>query len=118
MDFFVYLKKLDWGIIIPAVLLVCFGFAGIYSTCVAKNDFSNLEKQIIFFVAGFLVMIGISFFDYRILRNNSYFILVLYALCVLMLAGLHFFAPVIRGTRGWYKVGLLSLDPIEPTKIV
>jgi len=33
-------------------------------------------------------------------------------------AGLHFFAPEIRGTRGWYKIGLLSLDPVEPTKIV
>ena len=43
------LKKLDWGMIIPAVLLVCFGLAGIWSTCVAKNNFSNFEKQIIFF---------------------------------------------------------------------
>jgi len=112
------LKKLDWGIIIPAVLLVCFGLAAIYSTCVAKNNFSNLEKQIIFFVIGFIAMVALSFFDYRILRNNSYLILILYAICLLLLAGLHFFAPVIRGTRGWYKIGLLSLDPIEPTKIV
>ncbi|MGA2417844.1 MAG: rod shape-determining protein RodA [Candidatus Staskawiczbacteria bacterium] len=114
----IQLKKLDWGIIVPAVLLVCFGLTAIYSTCVAKNDFSNFEKQIIFFVVGFLVMIAISFFDYRILRNNSYLILILYGICLLLLAGLHFFAPVIRGTRGWYKIGLLSLDPIEPTKIV
>jgi len=112
------IKKLDWGIIIPAVLLVCFGLVAIYSTCVAKNNFSNLEKQIIFFVVGFLIMIAVSFFDYRILRNNSYLILILYGICLLLLAGLHFFAPVIRGTRGWYKIGLLSLDPIEPTKIV
>ena len=35
-----------------------------------------------------------------------------------MLLGLHFFAPVIKGSRGWYKVGILSVDPIEPTKIV
>ncbi len=112
------LKKLDWGLTIPAFLLVCFGLAAIYSTCVAKNNFSNFEKQIIFFAFGFLVMIAVSFFDYRILRNNSYLILILYGICLFLLAGLHFFAPVIRGTRGWYKVGLLSLDPIEPTKIV
>jgi rod shape determining protein RodA len=112
------LKKLDWGIIIPAVLLVCFGLAGIYSSSLAKNDFLNFYKQIIFFVAGVLLMIAISFFDYRILRNNSYLILVLYFLCLILLAGLHFFAPEIRGTRGWYKIWLLSLDPIEPTKIV
>jgi rod shape determining protein RodA len=116
--FFSYLKKLDWGIVIPAVLLVCFGLAAIYSISIAKNNFSNFEKQIVFFVVGFVVMIALSFFDYRILKDNSYLILILYGICLLLLAGLHFFAPVIRGTRGWYKVGLLSLDPIEPTKIV
>jgi rod shape determining protein RodA len=63
-------------------------------------------------------MIAVSFFDYRILRNNSYFILALYIICLLLLAGLHFFAPEIRGTKGWYKIGILSLDPIEPAKII
>jgi rod shape determining protein RodA len=112
------LKKLDWGIIVPVILLACFSLAAIWSTCVAKNNFSNFEKQAIFFAVGFLVMITVSFFDYKILKNNSYLILILYAICLLLLAGLHFFAPMIRGTRGWYKVGILSLDPIEPTKIV
>ena len=112
------IRKLDWKLVIPAVLLVCFGLVGIYSTCVAKNDFSNLEKQFIFFVAGFLIMTAVSFFDYRILRNNSLLILIFYGVCLLLLVGLHFFAPEIRGTRGWYKIGFLSLDPIEPTKIV
>ena len=118
MEVFSYIRKLDWGLIIPTVLLVCFGLAAIYSTCVAHNDFSNFQKQIIFFAIGFLVMILVSFFDYKILRNNSYLILVLYGVCVLLLAGLHFFAPVIKGSRGWYKIGVLSFDPIEPTKIV
>ena len=112
------LKKLDWGIIVSAILLVCFGLAAIYSTCLPKNNFSNFEKQFIFFIIGFLVMFAISFFDYRILRNNSYLILILYGICLALLVGLHFFAPVIRGARGWYKIGILSLDPIEPTKIV
>ncbi|OGZ73847.1 MAG: hypothetical protein A2998_03650 [Candidatus Staskawiczbacteria bacterium RIFCSPLOWO2_01_FULL_37_25b] len=113
-----HLKKLDWGIIISSVLLVCFGLGGIFSASAAKDDFLNLEKQIIFFVIGFLLMIAISFFDYRILRNNSYLILILYGLCFILLLGLQFFAPVIRGTKGWYKVGILSLDPIEPAKII
>jgi rod shape determining protein RodA len=112
------IRKLDWGLVVPVVALVCFGLAGIWSTCMAKNDFSNFYKQIIFFVVGFLVMVSLSFFDYRILKNNSYLILTLYWICLLLLLGLHFFAPEIRGTRGWYKVGFLSFDPVEPTKIV
>jgi len=113
-----HLKQLDWALIICAVLITVLGLVSIYSTCLAKGDFLNFEKQIIFFVIGFLAMILISFLDYRGLRNNSYFILALYFFCLIILAGLHFFAPVIRGTRGWYKIGILSLDPIEPTKIV
>lgn len=118
MNFFGYLRKLDWGLIIPAVLLVCFGLVAIWSTCVAKDNFANFYKEAIFFAVGFLAMILVSLFDYRILRNNSYLILVLYGICLLLLAGLHFFAPVIKGTRGWYRIGILSADPIEPTKIV
>jgi len=100
------------------MLLVCFGLLELYSVAVAKNDFSNFAKQIVFFAVGLLAMFAISFFDYRILKNNSYLILALYWICLLLLLGLHFFAPMIRGTRGWYKVGILSLDPIEPAKIV
>ena len=117
-NFLNHLKKLDWGIIISSVLLVCFGLGAIYSASVAKDNFLNLEKQAIFFVIGFLLMIAISFIDYRMLKNNSYLILILYGLCLALLLGLQFFAPVIRGTKGWYKMGLLSLDPIEPTKII
>src|SRR3989339_471922 len=113
-----YLRKLDWNLIISVVLIVCFGLLAIYSTCVAREDFSNLTKQIIFFAVGFFLMILISFLDYRIFRNNSYLILSFYFICLVLLAGLHFFAPDIRGTRGWYKIGLLSLDPIEPAKII
>ena len=102
----------------PAILLVFFGLAAIYSTCVAKNDYLNFEKQAIFFAVGLLLMFFVSFLDYRVLKNNSYFIFSLYIGCLLLLLGLYFFAPEIRGTRGWYKFWLVSLDPIEPTKIV
>ncbi|TSC95052.1 MAG: hypothetical protein CEN87_64 [Parcubacteria group bacterium Licking1014_1] len=113
-----HLKKLDWGIIISVALLVGFGLSAIYSFSLAKNNFLNLEKQIIFFAAGLFLMLAISFFDYRVLRNNSYVILIFYFMCLLLLAGLQFFAPEIRGTKGWYKIGFFSFDPVEPTKIV
>lgn len=113
-----FFKKLDWGIIISALAITAFGLAGIYSYGMAQHDFSDVKKQVIFLVVGFVAMILMSLSDYRILRNNSYLILVLYFLCLALLAGLHFFAPNIRGTRGWYRLGFLSLDPLEPTKII
>ncbi len=112
------LKKLDWVLIVSSVLLTCFGLVAIFSTSLAKDDYSNFVKQLIFFAVGLLLMFLISFLDYRILRNNSYLILILYFISLLLLLGVFFLAPSIRGTNRWYKIGELSLDPLEPAKIV
>ena len=113
-----HFRKLDWVLITCAVLISVFGLLGIYSTSLAKDNFLNFEKQVIFFAVGFILMLLISFFDYRILRNNSYLILIIYFISLILLTGLHFFAPIIRGTKGWYKIGFLTLDPSEIVKIV
>lgn len=63
-------------------------------------------------------MFLIGFFDLRALKNNPYMILFFYFICILALLGLFFFAPVIRGVKGWYKIGPFSVDPIELTKII
>ncbi len=113
-----HFKKLDWTLIIAAVLVCAFGLVAIFSTGMAKSDYSNFYKQLVFFTVGICAMVAISFLDYRVLRNNSYLILFFYGLAVLGLVGLYFFAPMIRGTRGWYKIGPVTLDPIEPAKII
>ena len=113
-----HLKKLDWTLIIVTLLLVGFGLLSIYSSSLGREDFLSFKKQIIFFGIGFFLMLFISFFDWRILRDNPYLILIFYFLCLASLAGLFFWAPEIRGVRSWYKLGPISIDPIEPTKII
>lgn len=113
-----HFEKLDWILTICTILVTSFGLVAIYSTSLAKDDFLNFEKQAAFFVFGLILMFAISFFDYRILRNNSYLILTLYFLSLLLLLGAFFLAPDIRGTNRWYRVGFLSFDPLEPAKII
>lgn len=113
-----YLKKLDWILIISAILLVVIGLVCIYSISLAKNDFLNFKKQIGFLMAGFLIMIFLGFFDWRGFRDNAYFVLILYAVCVFLLLGLFFMAPEIRGVRSWYKLGLFSFNPVGLATIV
>jgi len=113
-----HLKKLDWVLIVTAILLVGIGLLSIYSSSLGKGDFLNFKKQIIFFGVGFFLMFLISFFDWRELRENPYLILIFYFFCLLSLAGLFFLAPEIRGVKSWYKLGPVSLDPIEFTKII
>ncbi|MDP3996045.1 MAG: FtsW/RodA/SpoVE family cell cycle protein [bacterium] len=112
------LKQLDWILITAAVLLVLIGLLSIYSSSVGREDFSSFKKQIIFFALGIFLMIFFCFFEWRTFRESSCLILVLYSFCVLSLVGLFFFAPEIRGVQRWYKVGPLSIDPVEFTKIV
>ncbi|NCO80464.1 rod shape-determining protein RodA, partial [bacterium] len=114
----VHFKRLDWILIVVAILLVGIGFLSIYSSSLGKGDFLNFKKQVIFFGIGFFLMIILSFFDWRELREDPYLVLILYLICLFSLAGLFFFAPEIRGVRSWYKVGPISIDPIEFTKIV
>src|SRR3989344_882869 len=113
-----HLKGLDWILIGSAMALTGIGLLSIYSSSFAGNDFANFGKQILFLSVGVFLMIVISFFDYRILRNNSYLILFLYGMGLIALAGLFFFAPEIRGTQRWCRFGPFSVDPVEFMKIV
>lgn len=113
-----HFKKMDWVLVFLALLLTSIGLLSIYSSSFFKNDFLNFKKQIFFLVLGLFLMIIFSFLDWRILRENPYLILVLYFLSIFGLAFLFFFAPIIKGTRGWYKIGQITIDPIEPLKII
>ena len=97
--FWHYFKRLDWILIISAVLVTLFGLGAIYSSSLAKGNFLNFEKQIVFFIVGFCLMMIMALFDYRVLRNNSYLILVIYFISLILLAGTFFLGPEIRGTR-------------------
>ena len=91
----IHFKKLDWVLIVATLLLVGIGLLSIYNSSFGKGDFLSFKKQIIFFGIGFFLMIFISFFDWRILRDNPYLILIFYFLCLASLAGLFFWAPEI-----------------------
>lgn len=117
-DIIIHLRKLDWVLIVVTLLLVGIGLLSIYSSSLGKGDFLNFKKQLIFFGIGIFLMIFLSFFDWRTLREDPHLILILYFLCLASLVGLFFFAPEIRGTKSWYKLGPVSIDPIEFTKIV
>ncbi|HEY0090295.1 MAG TPA: rod shape-determining protein RodA [Candidatus Lokiarchaeia archaeon] len=117
-DIFNHFKRLDWVLIIVVVLLVVFGLVSLYSSSIGKGDFLNFKKQVIFFGIGFFLMIFFSFFDWRSLREDPYLILILYSISLASLVGLFFFAPEIRGVKSWYKIGPVSIDPIEFIKII
>jgi rod shape determining protein RodA len=114
---FNYLKRLDWVMIGSACLLTVFGLLSIYSSSSRENNFLNFKKQIVFFFIGFLMMLVFSYIDWREIRDNSYLILILYCICIFALLGLIILGYRVRGITGWYKIGPITIDPIEYTKI-
>jgi rod shape determining protein RodA len=108
-------RKIDWILIGVSFLLCVFGLISMYSS--SNGEFTSFYKQILFVVISFVLMFLVSFYDNRNLRENPFMIISFYLLCIVFLIGLFFFAPEIRGIRSWYKIGILSFDPIEPMKI-
>lgn len=103
--------KWDRVLIGSAVLLTGLGLVGIYSASLYRGDFSDFHKQLIFFGLGLLLMAVVSCFDYRKLRNNPYFVLIVYGSLLVSLLGL-FLVPAVRGARRWYSLGPISFDPM------
>lgn len=113
-----HLKKMDWALVFLAVLLTCVGLISIYSSSNFRGDFSNFYKQIFFLILGLILMFVFSFVDWRMFRENPYFLLTIYFINVFALGFLLFLGPIIKGTKGWYKIGPFSFDPIESLKLI
>lgn len=113
-----HFRQFDWTLIASSLLLAMAGLISLYSSSFGRGDFTNFQKQLIFLGIGLFFMFLFSFFDFRIIRNDPYLIFILYFFSCLALLGLLFFAPEIRGIKGWYKIGSISFDPIEVTKII
>lgn len=114
-----FLSRIDWRILPPIFALMCISLLVISSmTGEAFEGFWTpyVKSQIRWFLLGWAVFAAASAFDYRKLRNASWF---LYALIVLLLFGLFFTAP-IQNVHRWYRVPVigLSIQPSEHAKLI
>jgi cell division protein FtsW len=103
------------------LLLICVSIVMVYSASavVALERFQQpylfLTKQALWSVLG-LAVLGVAMrVDYRTYRNEA-FVWALLALVLTMLVAVLFSAPV-NGTRRWFGVGGLGIQPSELAKI-
>ncbi len=107
------IKELDILLII-AILII----AGVGITSLFSFNPHLAVRQLFFLCGGLIIMFVVSFVDWRVFRENSYVILILYLLSLLSLYGLLLFGPTIRGVNRWYKIGDFLFDPAEIFKII
>jgi cell division protein FtsW len=113
--------KIDRVLFTATLLLVCVSVVMVYSASavVALERFQQpylfLTKQALWSVLGIAVLVVAMRVDYRTYRNEP-FIWSLLGVVVLMLVAVLFSAPV-NGTRRWFGVGGLGIQPSELAKV-
>lgn len=112
-----FARKIDATLFVVTVILVLLGLVLIFSTSysISGIDLLNFKKQIVFAIVGVIVMMSMSLFDYRALKNYTS---VLYVFVCLILIAILFFGKSARGTIGWFSFGILNFQPVEIVKVI
>ncbi|MFZ2969989.1 MAG: rod shape-determining protein RodA [Minisyncoccia bacterium] len=111
------LDKIDRTLLLAVAILTLIGLVAIFSTSFnsAGTGVLNFEKQLAFTVAGIIIMLFFSFFDYRALKNYTG---ILYVFCCVILVSVLFFGASVRGTASWFDLGAFNFQPSEFIKII
>jgi len=110
------IKKIDW---LMMLILIAFGvISALVVRSATFNDpkFANSDvKTLMFYGVGFVILLLITLFDYRLLLKTWY---VWYALGILSLILVFFFGSNRNGAQGWFDLGGgLTFQPAELMKL-
>jgi len=104
-----FLRRIDFYLLIPLLLLSSFSLTVIYSADV------DLAKQKLFFdLIGILLFLALAFFNYKLLEKISWPI---FALLIVILVSVLVFGPEVRGAQRWLDIGSVRLQPSEFAKV-
>lgn len=110
-------RRVDWILFLSVAILASLGLLAIWSVDLAQDpgQFLNFKKQLTFVAAGVLIVVGLAFVD---VRASASLARPLYVGGLLLLAGLLVFGTSIRGTKGWFLIGQLTVQPVEFIKVL
>jgi rod shape determining protein RodA len=112
-----YWRRNDWLLTVAMLLLLAVGLTEIYGVSLGRGGVSLLafRKQLIFSLVGLCGFVALSLSDYHRWRSYSSY---LYGLAVVFLISVLFFGSSINGTRGWFNILGLGIQPVELAKII
>src|SRR3989344_8328851 len=110
----IYFKEIDlplfWTVVAICIFSV-FNLAGIVGL-----DSPMVIKHAVIVMVGLGVMIIVSSFNYRYLKNYSIPVITLYLGSIVLLL-LTLVSPAIRGVNAWIVVGGMTFEPSEVAKL-
>lgn len=111
-------RHFDFLLLGAVAVLTIFGIAMIRSTVAGNIELTeaNLpQRQLIFAVAGFVVIFIVSAIDYHLWSSISW---TMYTITVVFLAILTIVGAAMFGSARWFDTGIILIQPSEIAKIV
>lgn len=110
--------RFDWFSLLLYLVLVGIGLINIYSAVYNADDnsvaLSFMQKQLISFGLGVVLIFIIQFFDTRFFERYAS---IIYLLSIGSLLGLWLFGTEVSGAQSWYTIASFSLQPSEFAKV-
>jgi rod shape determining protein RodA len=95
--------------------ILAFGIVAIYSATYGNTGGTEYYmKQLIFAIAGVIMVIGISYIPPRYIAVTSYY---MYGFGLLLLIAVLLFGKTINGNKSWFYVGGFGIQPSEFAKL-
>jgi rod shape determining protein RodA len=107
-------RNIDW-ILFCAVLPIL--GAGLITMNSFSNETSFFGHQLIWIGLALTIFFAFSFIDFRFLKNSNVLI-TLFAISCFLLLTLLFVGHVAKGAESWFRLGLFSIQPSDPAKVV
>ncbi len=95
-------------------IIVGLGIASFYNIGPRSPDF--IKRQTVFLIIGVIVMLTVSFFDYRILKNFSSASIIFYLIAIVLLL-FALASREIRGVSSWIVFKNFTFEPAEFAKL-
>ncbi|OGZ10482.1 MAG: rod shape-determining protein RodA [Candidatus Lloydbacteria bacterium RIFCSPHIGHO2_02_FULL_50_13] len=109
-----HFRHIDWILFLAVLPILGAGLVSMY-TFVGESDF--FMRQVFWIGIALLVSLSFSFVDFRILRKTHVILALFLGSCGLLLL-LFLLGSVVSGAQSWFKLGLFSIQPAEPMKLV
>lgn len=121
MNFFKYLKRIDFTLVIVIVILFSIGLIAIRTATNIENfaggvSSSYIIKQNVAFLIGIIGLLIIMSIDYQLLGQYwiHIYVLCIFALLIVWIPGI---GVQNKGTVGWINLGIMELQTSEIAKV-
>jgi rod shape determining protein RodA len=105
---------IDWVMFFSVIAI---SFLGLLTMSSFQSGDTYLYRQLIWLAISIGIFFGLSFIDYRFLKETK-IILFLFSFSLVLLITLFAVGHIAKGAQKWFSVGGVSFQPSDPVKLV